>query len=200
MSAFDSWYAPGGTGSGVGSHPAYCEGYVRFLENFMRRHNIRRVLDWGCGDWQFSKHVAWGDVLYVGVDVVPGLVARLDAEYATKMRAFVLPDNLIVDLTMSVTDLIICKDVFMHLPDADVQKLLTRFARAPHALITNNRQTHGANTDGELGGYRALDLRLPPFSIAGREVYTFPPDMFNYGAAPGWEKVVLHVEGGARTR
>jgi SAM-dependent methyltransferase len=192
MNPFDCWYALGGTGSGVGSHPAYCEGYVRFLENFMRRHNIRRVVDWGCGDWQFSRAVDWTGIEYVGVDVVPDLIARLAAEYPSQL--FTLADDTRLDHHIGAADLIICKDVFMHLPNAEVAALLERFAGAPHALITNNRQVIGPNTEGELGGYRALDLRRDPFNVAGREAYTFPPDTFNYGARPGWEKIVLHVE------
>lgn len=193
---FECWYEPGGTGSGVGSHPAYCEGYVRFLEQFMQRHKVRRVVDWGCGDWQFSKHVRWGDIGYVGVDVVPALIDKLTSEHP--QHTFELASDPWIDHMVVTADLVICKDVCMHLPDADVLRLLRRFSTARHILITNNRQTRGPNVDGDLGGYRALDLRLPPFNVAGREVYTFPPDLYNYGPAPGWEKVVLHVERGAR--
>lgn len=168
MSEFDGWYEPGGTGSGIGSTEAYTRGYRAFLEVFMREHRIQTVLDVGCGDWQFSRLVDWGERLYVGQEVVPALVARLNAEHGGPRRRFVskLPEFLIFDL-------VICKDVMIHLPNAEVVELLAKLEGHTHLLLAND-YAPAPNADCERGHYRALDVTAPPFSLAAEVVYTFP--------------------------
>ena len=49
-----------GKGSGAGSRPKFNAPYISFLENFLRDNNIKSVIDFGCGDWQFSQYIDWG--------------------------------------------------------------------------------------------------------------------------------------------
>lgn len=166
MSEFDSWYGPEGTGSGIGSSPAYTAGYRAFLERFMQEHDIRTVLDVGCGDWQFSRLVQWGDRFYVGQDVVHALVDQLNSDHGGPLRRFVteLPDE--------PFDLVICKDVMIHLPNAEVMELLERLSHHKHLLLVNDFSE--ARVDCERGHYRALDVTGPPFNLGADLVYTFP--------------------------
>ncbi len=175
MSEFDSMYAPGGTGSGVGSGVTYTAGYRAFLEGFMEKHAIRSVLDVGCGDWQFSKLVNWGERFYVGQDEVQMLVDRLNEDHSGLLRRFVteIPD--------STFDLCICKDVMIHLPSAEVIALLGRLAHHRHLLIVNDIPTSFVqdlfatpNVDVARGYYRPLDITAPPFNVKAEIVYRFP--------------------------
>lgn len=173
-------YAPGGTGSGVGSGVAYTAGYRAFLERFMREHDIRRVLDVGCGDWQFSRLVDWGDRTYLGVDEVIPLVNRLNEEHGLfGRRAF---GTYIPKIQF---DLAICKDVMIHLPNAEVSALLAELRRHRHVLLVND--TAPVNVDCQRGHYRALDVNAPPFNAGATLVYTFP--RLNHET-----KVVHHLE------
>ncbi len=168
MSIFDAMYAPGGTGSGVGSGVAYTAGYRAFLERFMREHDIRSVLDVGCGDWQFSRLVDWGDRLYVGVDECGPLIDRLNAEHGARQRYFLwYPPK-------TPFDLVIVKDVMIHLPNAEVLALIGKLQRQrhKHLLLVNDIAT--PNVDIERGHYRALDITAPPFGVKAEIVYTFP--------------------------
>jgi hypothetical protein len=58
-----------GHGSGGGSSPINTRGYRRFLQNFLRKNNIKSVVDLGCGDWQFSHLIDWKGIRYSGFDV-----------------------------------------------------------------------------------------------------------------------------------
>jgi SAM-dependent methyltransferase len=60
--------------SGDGSLPYWTIEYRTFLERFLHMNNIRSVVDIGCGDWQFSRFINWGNIRYVGLDVVPSVV------------------------------------------------------------------------------------------------------------------------------
>lgn len=46
-----------GFGSGSGSLERVTGGYVAFLQEFFKSHNIKSIADAGCGDWQFSKNL-----------------------------------------------------------------------------------------------------------------------------------------------
>jgi SAM-dependent methyltransferase len=167
MSIFDSMYLPGGTGSGVGSGIAYTAGYRAFLEGFMYDHCIGSVLDVGCGDWQFSKLVNWGDRLYVGQDEVEGLIDRLTVVHGKLTRQFrtTLPDVSF--------DLVICKDVMIHLPNEEVEALLDKLLHHKHLLIVND-YAPPPNVDCERGHYRPLDITAFPFNLEAKVVYEFP--------------------------
>ena len=65
-----------GKGSGAGSRPKFNVPYITFLENFLRDNNIKSVIDFGCGDWQFSQYIDWGNVNYLGLDVVDFVIER----------------------------------------------------------------------------------------------------------------------------
>src|SRR4051794_34614165 len=45
--------------SGTGSTVASTELYRRYLEMFMKEHDIKSVVDAGCGDWEFSQKIDW---------------------------------------------------------------------------------------------------------------------------------------------
>ena len=63
-----------GKGSGDGSRLKFNVPYITFLENFLIDNNIKSVIDFGCGDWQFSKYVNWGNIDYLGLDVVDSVI------------------------------------------------------------------------------------------------------------------------------
>ena len=69
-------------GSGEGSRPKFNQEYIPFLEDFLKTNNIKSVIDFGCGDWQFSRYIDWGDkpfstmpkIDYLGLDVVDSVI------------------------------------------------------------------------------------------------------------------------------
>lgn len=166
---FDSWYEPGGTGSGDGSGVEYTAGYRAFLEKYMRDHDVESVLDVGCGDWQFSKLVDWGNRLYVGYEVVDQLVRRLNDENVSTLRYFT---NTMPGM-MTRFDLIIIKDVMIDLPNDEITSMMLTLPKASHFLLVND-YAPPPNADCARGGYRALDLTAPPFGLRGEIVYRFP--------------------------
>ncbi len=155
-------YQLGGVGSGVGSEPAYCRPLVEYLSRFVRRYGIRSVLDYGCGDWQWARLVDWADVDYMGVDIVPILVDRLRREHGGPRRRFEL-----VPGKLPAVDLVICKDVAIHLPNEEIAALAAKFsARAAHVLWVNSIVPN-VNAQIERGGCRGVDMGAPPFNVSG---------------------------------
>jgi len=62
--------------------------YRTSLEDFIRANGVRSVLDYGCGDWQFSRLIDWQQALYVGVDVVPKIIEENQRRYGCEQVEF----------------------------------------------------------------------------------------------------------------
>jgi len=207
--AFESIYARhdwlGESKSGPGSDAARAEPYRAIVEQFLRAHDIRRVLDVGCGDWSTSGLIDWTGIDYVGVDVVGDVVEMNRRRHAAPNVSFLRLDA--VDDELPDADLVLVKEVLQHLPNDDVVHVLAKLARYRYAIVVNDiahrwrRKWVGAdrwhprpptNTDIEAGGYRLLDLRTAPFSVAATRLGTYK-NRFQGGR---WLKEVLLLEGG----
>ena len=147
-------------GSGSGSSPANTRAYRDFLAAWMAAHRTWRVLDAGCGDWQFSRLICWDGIDYTGLDVVPGIAVRNQLRYGRYGVTFRTGDILDPGLWIhSGTDLIIVKDLLQHWPDDAILRLRARLLlQRSRALITYDHDGGTPRPDIEPGGYRPLDL------------------------------------------
>ena len=184
-------------GSGEGSLAEHNQGYIRFVESFFREHDIRSIVDLGCGDWQFSRHIDWGDAHYHGLDIVPSVVEANIAQFARPGIQFSLHDG--DNSQIPPADLLISKDVLQHWSSAAIHALLPEFSRYRHVLVTNCVNPHGETVNGDIadGGFRYLDLRLEPYNLNAQEVlsYTNQRSLLNrIVGKPRWLKKVLYVQ------
>ena len=165
----DKW----GHGSGVGSHLKNVKNYMSFLEEFLQNNNIRSVVDAGCGDWQFSKSINWSNVNYKGFDIVDSVVESNIKNFSGKYVSFEIYNGNPDDLPSA--DLLIVKDVLQHLPHMDIHKFINNFSKYKYCLITNCINPHGKtiNLNINRGDFTFLDLRLDPFELNVREVFSF---------------------------
>jgi len=201
-SRFEQIYANNewGRGSGEGSLAINNRGYASFLESFLEDRRIESVVDLGCGDWQFSRHVRWGAARYHGFDIVPSVVSRNNDLYARDGVAFTSYSGDFSELP--TTDLLIAKDVLQHWSNESIARFLPILPRYKYALLTNcvNPAGETINSNVEDGGFRYLDLRLPPFGLQAAEVYGFRQHrnlLKIILQRPQWLKQVLLVEGRA---
>ena len=157
--AEDGWAG----GSGTGSNPDAAAPFCRFTERYLERHQIRSVLDLGCGDGQIAQAISWGPARYTGIDVVPrhGITAG-------DIRICPWP----------AADLVLIKDVLQHWPTADIRALLPRLRQHAHVLVTNSASGIRTNTDIEPGGFRSLDLAAAPFGWPVQPVLRWLGDEF----------------------
>lgn len=167
-----------GNGSGVGSLPEHTVGYRKTLIDLIRSKNIRTVLDYGCGDWQFSSLIPWRDLVdyYTGVDVVDFVVDDLSKKFSSDSVDF----QLVTDhWRFPESDLIICKDVMQHIPNAIVRDLLAQMIKnSRYVLLTNDvlgpqKDTERLNSDCEVGDWRPLDFSLQPWNLSVQKLLTW---------------------------
>lgn len=151
-------------GSGTGSAPVANIDYIATLSRFMALNDVRSVVDFGCGDWQFSRLVDWSKVDYLGVDVVPRVIEQNRERHAAPNIRFELFESLD---QLPRADLLICKDVLQHLPNGLVRHYVEDFRhRFRWLLVTNDDHPTGRlNQDIAPGGWRPLRLDQPPFGF-----------------------------------
>ena len=171
-SIFDFIYAHGvwGGGSGAGSDFSRTVLYVAYVQALMDKHDVRSVLDLGCGDWRFSRYLDFSGRDYTGFDVVPSVVAANRTAFGAPNIRFEQAD-LSTHPQFPPCDLILCKDVLQHLSNARVSAILAKCGVARLALITNDY--HPENSDCRDGETRPLDVTAPPFGLSARAVLRF---------------------------
>ncbi len=194
--AFEAIYADNrwGFGSGEGSLPIHNGAYIETIQAFVREHRIQKVVDLGCGDWQFSKLIDWSGVEYHGFDIADSVISRNREAFGADNINFhyfggdfgELPD----------ADLLLVKDVLQHWSNDTVARFLPIANRFRYSIITNcvNPKGPTENKDIEDGEFRRLDIRLPPFNVAATELLRFTnkkPRVFSFLQRTRWEKRVL---------
>lgn len=163
--------------SGSGSTTANTAAYSSFLKEFIKVNQIKSVVDAGCGDWTFSKDIEWGDVTYLGVDVVKSVIDEDIAKYTSDNIHFAHIDMLQDD--MPVADLLVCKDVLMHLSNEDILSFLKKTRQYKHCLFINNLDSNDSSCENHeiaRGGFRPLDLTKAPFDLGGIRIFTYFTD------------------------
>jgi hypothetical protein len=149
--------------SGVGSTRLATDELAVGLATFVREVGCRRLVDIGCGDFNWMQRVE-GDFDYLGIDVVPQVIAENTARYGNGRRKF-----LCLDATRSKLepgDVAVCREVLFHLSFADGQRLLRniRAAGFAYALFTTDTAIW-FNSDIRSGDFRRINLQRPPFNL-----------------------------------
>lgn len=150
-----------GDGSGGGSAPDVARPYIDFITGFVNAPNrIYTVLDIGCGDLVVANLINWGMAHYIGVDVHSYYLKDIG-----KHMLFLACRDVLTD-PLPAADLILCKEVMQHLSNEQVQLLLDRTAHYQRRLFTNSKPGPEVteNEDIDTGGFRPVDLSLPPFN------------------------------------
>lgn len=162
--------------SGTGSTVQSTELYRRYLETFIKEHDIKSVVDAGCGDWEFSQKLDWTGIDYKGYDIVPKVIEIDKARFGNKPNIHFYVGNMVED-DLPAADLLISKHVLQHLPNADVKKFLDKqLKKYKHVLLTNGVNASflsGLNADIRPGQYREIDITRPPFNVPAAKELTY---------------------------
>ena len=167
--------------SGVGSSSRYTLNLRRRLPRLLRRYRVRTILDVPCGDFAWMKQIPLdAETRYIGGDILGELVGRLQRDYAAPNRRFERLD--VIASPLPRADLLICRDCFIHLSNADVLAALDNILAADISyLLTTTYRFGRINADIVTGQFRVINLEAPPFSLPAPietivdYVYPFPP-------------------------
>jgi SAM-dependent methyltransferase len=164
--------------SGSGSRGTPAEEYVALIKNFISQHNVRNVLDLGCGDFFIGRHIAAASDHYVGIDVVPAVIRQHQATYGSDKVKFDCLD--ITRDALPTAELCLIRQVLQHLSNRQIASVIQRLGQFKHVIVSEHyphpNEFKAPNLDTAAGaGTRvtfgsAVVLDQPPFSISCTEL------------------------------
>lgn len=150
--------------SGIGSTMEQTEVLRGLLPDLLRELEVKRFVDVPCGDWHWLRHVELPVSEYIGLDIVPEAIAKNTQLYAQPGRQF-----LVHDLTRnapSKADLVLCRDLLVHLSDADIWAALRNLkASGSSWLLATTFTEPRVHHDIETGSWRPLNLTRSPWNF-----------------------------------
>lgn len=158
----DGWPAgtreKGETVCGWSSEIAHTENIRTMLPKIIDEYNVLSINDAGCGDLCWMSQVDILDADYMGYDIVSR------ENWNKKLRCQELD---ISKGVMREADMIICRDVFIHLPNDVVVETLELFKKcAPLLLTTTYEDADNSNRIKKPSlKYAKLDLTSEPFFL-----------------------------------
>lgn len=167
--------------SGPGSHGPSSDLYCEAVISFIKEHGVQSIVDFGCGDFSIGRRIVEAtNVRYTGVDVVSDLIKHHKKTVNDPRVSFQCAD--ITKDPLPPAELCLIRQVLQHLANREIAKVLDRLDSYPKVLISehvpidpksyNHDMLHGPDVrwDYDSGVY----VDQPPFSIAARELWTFP--------------------------
>jgi SAM-dependent methyltransferase len=134
------------------------------LPGLLRRLDAKSLLDAPCGDFNWMRHVELGATEYIGGDVVPDLVELNRRRYGGRQRSFIHLD--ITKDEVPRVDVILCRDFLIHLSFRYALSAIANLRRSgSQYLLATTYPTVPENCDAHTGGWRPLNLQLPPFNF-----------------------------------
>ncbi|MDA9407924.1 class I SAM-dependent methyltransferase [Bradyrhizobium sp. CCBAU 45384] len=149
--------------SGLGSEDPATAAIREALPGLLHRLGARSLLDAPCGDagWIGSMQL---DVDYIGIDIVPSLIAANGARVA---RGELRGRFAVADITrdsLPRCEVILCRDCLVHLSFQNIARAISCFrASGAQFLLVTTFPEWDDNSDCEDGDWRALNMTKPPF-------------------------------------
>jgi SAM-dependent methyltransferase len=163
--------------SGPGSDMAETVVIRRELPAILKALGVRTMLDASCGTFNWMRELDYSFEQYIGMDIVPQLIAENESRYGTPNRRFVLGD--IVEDELPKVDFILCRDCLNHLSLEDATKAISQFRKSgsrflgattyPSTLVNSELATWWVGGIKrplfQSGDHRPLNLQLLPFDL-----------------------------------
>ena len=123
--------------SGPGSHDESVVGpYVSLLIKFFKKNKNLVVVDLGCGDFNIGSKIFKYSKSYIGIDVVKKLINYNKKKYLAKNLTFKTLDAAYDKIP--VGDCVIIKEVFQHITNSEIKKILDKVIDFRYIIITDS--------------------------------------------------------------
>jgi len=152
--------------SGPGSTIEYTKNIREEIPRIIDRAEVKRILDAPCGDYNWFRLVEREeDISYIGGDLVESLVSSNQKKYGNENTRFVHLD--IINDELPKADLWLCRDIFQHLSNNDILKVIANFLNSDIGYMLASTYPECKRNTNIPTGVRArpLNLELPPFSF-----------------------------------
>jgi len=161
--------------SGAGSTELATREIRAHLPIIFSQWKLSNIIDAPCGDYNWFKLILLDqNMSYIGIDIVPDLIAENKRKHADPHHRFLLAD--ITTDSLPTGDILMCRDCLIHLSNKDIFKFLRNFIASGTPFLLTSTYKNEANFSNEdilTGEVRSIDLFSPPFSLPSDVVYRF---------------------------
>lgn len=134
------------------------------LQNLLDSYGIRTMIDAPTGDFNWMQHMNLSRIHYLGVDIVSDLIKKNTERFGSNTTEFRHLD--VIKESLPKVDLILCRDLLVHLPFAEIQSVLNNFKQSGSTyLLATTFTEHKENRNIRMGNWRKLNLQLAPFNF-----------------------------------
>ncbi len=144
--------------SGSGSTVEHAEQYAHVVNQFISEHNVRLVVDLGCGDFRIGARLIDAGVRYTGVDIVANLIDTNRRQYGSDRVRFECLDIIAGELPDG--DLCLIRQVLQHLSNEQIGKVLKNVERYRYVIVTEHYPAAGALREKNLDKPCGEDVRI----------------------------------------
>jgi hypothetical protein len=157
----NAWKSPESV-SGIGSTLEQTKTLRALLPQLLTELNIKTMLDAPCGDFHWMKEIVLDLEQYIGIDIVEPMINENNRQHSRPDRKFIAL-NIVTD-ALPKSDLILCRDLFIHLRYKEILKTIENFKRSGAKYLLTTTFPHGVNKDLEFTGmFRTVNLQAKPF-------------------------------------
>ena len=160
--------------SGPGSWKSFARDSVDFIDHVIKKHNIKSILDLGCGDWNWFSEVDLSGCHYTGWDADELMIANNQSKYGAENINFFVKD--IFNNEYPQVDLIICRDVLFHVEFELSIKLINDAKQKTNFFLSTCFRGEKSNSgikkycNIENWGFFRINLNIAPFNLLNKEI------------------------------
>jgi len=163
---------------GSGSYIQNTKETISWIQDMLKLTKTKSILDLGCGDWNWMKEVNLEGIHYTGIDLDEEFIEENKEKYP--QHTFLVADAL--KGKYPTVDLVICRDLLLHLKDEDIAKILEKIINSKSIYFMTSSHMGGANRDfsnrekkkvytRRKRPSRRVNLLIPPWCFESPEYY-----------------------------
>lgn len=150
-----------GSSSGAGSELEAAASVSSQLPPLLIRLGCRRLVDVGCGDWHWMRHLEL-PCEYVGLDIVPEVV-EMNRRFERPGVSFSVMDA--TSDSLPSADVVLCREVLFHLSFKDGFEVIANIMRSARWLLATSDTAIWFNSDVPSGDFRRINLERRPYAF-----------------------------------
>lgn len=134
------------------------------LPALLAKYKVKRFLDAPCGDFNWLQLLDFGDIEYIGGDIVDDVVAKNNTEFGEGgARRFEVLDIITGDLP--AVDMIFCRDCLVHLNFENAQAAIENFKASGATYLLTTTFVERQDNEDLYGMWRPINLQKAPFDF-----------------------------------
>lgn len=152
------------TFSGDGSTMAQTKPIRSALPKLFKDLEIETLGDAGCGDANWIGGISKNLRLYLGFDIVPGLLEKNREKFKDRKNHFFADADIVIDV-LANCDAILCRDCMTHMTYGEATDTLRKFKKSGSTYLIATSHAMGQNTEVSAGGWYPMNLKSFPFRL-----------------------------------